>query len=83
MTNQEVIEFLQRKISKDPYSAEEYHTAIAALKKQVAERVKYIERCESGLSTGFCAKCQTALCSNGGRWCSVCGQRLDWSVENV
>ena len=25
MTNQEVIEFLQRKISKDPYSAEEYH----------------------------------------------------------
>jgi hypothetical protein len=50
----------------------------AAVEKQVPKRVKYIERCASGLSTGFCGVCEAALCSNSGEWCARCGQKLDW-----
>lgn len=44
-TTEQAVEFLERKISKDPYSADVYKMAIAALKKQKEQKRWGVERC--------------------------------------
>lgn len=87
MTNQDVINFLQHKIQRDPYSAEEYHRAIEALDKTVAEKPTYMDgcgfphcpNCNADLDIR-CDKCHDSAISYGNyyEYCHECGQRLGW-----
>ena len=92
MTIQETIEFLENKKRHDPYSREEYDTAIEACRRQEAKKARTTDNpvevnCFDGEDKAEiflcypCPECGKWIAANENhRYCEWCGQKLDWSV---
>lgn len=83
MTIQETIEFLEKKKRHDPYSREEYDTAIESCRKQISRKIEiWNGQCMCPECNGLYGNYTTmkTLLTWEMPYCKWCGQKLDWSV---
>lgn len=80
MTNQEAINVLEKyaKLPKSETVIAAYQMALSALEKQIPKKVNISLKGTTGWNTKcHCPNCHSFI--SNGKYCSECGQALDWS----